>query len=316
VIAPTRPSSLATRPVAAADRWLLAPAPPERLAVLRVLVGGYAVVVLLVRPGALWSTGSLPPAQWAPVGPLWWLASPPSPGVARLLLVATLLAGVAFVAGWRWRLIGPLFAVLFLAATTYRVSWGQVLHVDHLPVLHVLVLGFVPAAAAWSVDARRRPAAPAPHPRFGWPVRVLAVLTVVTYVLAGWAKLRNGGVDWIAGDVLRNQVAYDNLRKVLLGDVHSPVGGYLVRFGWFFPPLAVLTLVVELGAPLALLGGRLRTWWAATAWVVHVGIVVLMAITFPYPIAGIAFAPLFRVERLGRAAGHAWQRRGRWRAAR
>jgi hypothetical protein len=65
-----------------------------------------------------------------------------------------------------------------------------------------------------------------------------------------------------------------------------------------FPPVAVATVLVELGAPLALLGGRLRTAWVLAAWGFHVGIVALMAISFPYPLSGIAFAPLFACERL------------------
>jgi hypothetical protein len=34
------------------------------------------------------------------------------------------------------------------------------------------------------------------------------------------------------------------------------------------------------------------------AWSFHVGVAALMAITFPYPLVGIAFAPLLPVERL------------------
>jgi hypothetical protein len=205
--------------------------------------------------------------------------------------VVTVAAGVAFVAGWHWRLSGPAFAVLFLVATTYRVSWGQVLHTEHLATLHLLVIGFSAASVS-----RDRP----PDARFGWPVRVMAVLTVTTYVVAGAAKVRNGGVDWLVGDVLRNWVAHDNLRKELLGDLHSPLGGWLVRYGWVFVPFAVLTVVVELAAPVALLGGRLRTVWVAAAWSFHIGIAALMAIVFPYQLLGIAYAPLFRCERLSR----------------
>jgi hypothetical protein len=38
--------------------------------------------------------------------------------------------------------------------------------------------------------------------------------------------------------------------------------------------------------------------WATAAWLFHVGIVALMAIVFAYPLSGVAFAPLFRLERL------------------
>ena len=53
----------------AADR-LVAPAPAARLGVLRLLVGGYATVYLLVRLPHLWSETRLPDYRWQPVGML------------------------------------------------------------------------------------------------------------------------------------------------------------------------------------------------------------------------------------------------------
>ena len=52
-------------------------------------------------------------------------------------------------------------------------------------------------------------------------------------------------------------------------------------------------------APLALLvRHRLRAVWIASAWLFHVGVLALMAIGFPYPLAGIAFASMVPLERL------------------
>jgi hypothetical protein len=282
------------------ERWLLGPAPPERLAMLRVMILGYATAFLVARGSAFWSAAGRPPWQWRPVGVLSWLDEAPAASLVRGLFVMAVVAGVAATAGWRYRITGPLFATLFLVVTTHRLSWGSVLHTEHLVVLHVIILGLAPAAAVWSLDARRHHggAVPAPDSRFGWPVQTMALATVVGYVVAGVAKVRYGGDDWLVGDVLRHQVAFDNLRKVLLGDHHSPLGGWVVQFGFLFPPMAWTTVLVELAAPLALLGGRLRTVWATAAWGFHVGIVALMAIVFPYPLLGIAYAPLFAVERL------------------
>jgi hypothetical protein len=180
---------------------------------------------------------------------------------------------------------------------TYRNSWGQVFHTENILVLHVLVLAVAPAADALSLDGRGREV-PCDDARYGWPVRLMCIVTVLTYFIAGETKLRIAGLDWVTSDSLRNYVAFDNLRKTELGDVHSPLGGWLVGHGWLFPPLAVLTLAIELGAPLALLGGRVARAWAALAWAFHAGVVAVMAIVFPYPLLGIAFAPFFEVERL------------------
>jgi hypothetical protein len=76
-----------------------------------------------------------------------------------------------------------------------------------------------------------------------------------------------------------------------------------------FTPMAWATVVIELGAPLALLGGRIRTAWAVGAWGFHVGIVVLMAISFPYQVAGIAYVCLFAPERAVDRATAWWRAR-------
>jgi hypothetical protein len=129
-------------------------------------------------------------------------------------------------------------------------------------------------------------------------LQVAAGIVVITYVLAGVAKLRIAGWSWLDGDVLRHLVAHDNLRKAVLGDTHSPLGTALVAHRWVFTPMAIASLLVELGAPLALLGGRVRTAWVAAAWTFHVGVLLLMAVLFAYPLVGVAFAPFFALERL------------------
>lgn len=289
-----------------ANSWLMTPAPSQRLAMLRVLVMGYATLFLVVRVQSFWGATTRAPWQWRPVGVLSPLTQAPSPTLSQGVYALAVVLGVAACAGWRYRASGPLFAVVFLLITTHRLSWGHVLHTEHLLALHVAILAVTPAAVVWSFDARGR-CAPGPDARFGWPIRVMAIATVVGYVVAGIAKIRYGGGDWLVGDVLRNQVAFDNVRKVLLGDNHSPLGGWAVRFDAVFPPLALATVAVELGAPLALLGGRIRTVWASAAWGFHVGIVALMAIAFPYPLSGIAYAPFFAVERMAER----WTKR-RW----
>jgi hypothetical protein len=136
------------------------------------------------------------------------------------------------------------------------------------------------------------------HGRYGWAIRAMSIVTVTTYVIAGLAKLRLGGGEWLTGETLRTQVAYDNLRKIELGSVHSPIGAALVGWDGFFRVLGVGTLVLELGAPIALLGGRVARGWVGAAFAFHWGVVLLMAIAFPYPLSGIAYVSFFEVERL------------------
>jgi hypothetical protein len=284
--------------LASLDRRFLAPAPPTRLATLRVLVGAFSTIYLAVRATFLLDWAALPDGRFAPAGILRLLDSPPPVWLVKVAIIVGVALGVAFTLGWRYRVTGPAFSVAMLLLMTYDNSWQLIAHTQNLFVLHALVLGFSPAAAAWSLDARRRSLPTAGDaPEFGWPVRLITLITVLTYALAGWAKVRHGGIDWVTGDVLRNQIAHDNLRKIALGDVHSPIGARLVRYGWLFPPLAFVSLFVELGAPIALLRGRPRHVWVASAWLFHVGVLALMAILFIYPLTGIAYASMLAPER-------------------
>jgi hypothetical protein len=272
-------------------------APPERLAMVRILVGGYALVWLaLALPGVL-ALANGDDARFDPVGVVSVLHRPVPVTLVAVVAVATFLAGAAFVAGAAGRLSGPLFAVGFLALATYRNSWGQIFHTENLVVLHLGVLAVVPCADAWAVGARRGPP-PSASPRYGRPLVLLSIITVVTYVLAGVAKLRASGTAWIGGDVLRNQIASDNLLKVRFGAPASAVADAALAHAWLFPPMAAATIAIELGAPVALLGGRWRNAWAAGAWLFHMAVLVLMTTFFPYELSGVAFASMFAVERL------------------
>ena len=286
-------------------------APPTRLAAFRIWSGAFAVGYLLVRLPYWLDVIDLERDRWAPLGVLAPLDGPPARAVARLLLIATFVAGAAFVTGWRYRWSGPAFALLLLGTLTFRNSWGHLFHTDQLLALHVLVLGLAPAADRWSLDARKLQRAGASLPDepavgYGWPLRLAGIVTVLTYVVTGIAKLRYAGADWLGGDTLLHQVAFDNARKVVLGDPQAPLASAFVGHPALFRPMGLLTLVVELGAPVALLGRRWAAGWAAAAWTFHIGILLLMAIGFPYPLSLVAFAPLLACERpiewvLGRA---------------
>lgn len=296
-------------------RWWRAPAPVTRLAALRVIIGGFALGYVLIRAPHLADFGARANWQFEPVGVADILASPLPGGVVQLLVALTAVSGLAFVLGWRYRWTGPAFALLLLWVATYRNSWGQVFHTENLMVLHALILAFSPAADALSLDARRSGGLreDSPQPDYGWPIRLMCAVTVLTYFISGQTKLRVAGLDWITTDSLRNHVAYDNLRKAELGDSYSFIGAEIVRHGWLFPPLAAFALIAELGAPLALLSSRLAKLWVACAWLFHAGVLATMAILFPYPLAGIAFAPFFEVEklRLPSALGGRWLQRAR-----
>ncbi len=287
--APTRTRSLAI---------VEAVAPRERLAMLRILTGTFSVAYFLIRLPVFLQLGERR-TGFDGVGLAAVLDGPVPSAVVDATVALTALAGLGFVLGWRYRIVGPLFALGMLALGSYRGSWGQLLHFENLMVLYLVILAFSPAADAWSIDARRRPSpGRVESTSYGWPIALCSLVLVVTYVIAGVAKLRYGGLDWVFGDTLRNHVAYSAARLDLLGSSQSPLAAWGVRNEWLWPIAAAGTIVVELSAPIALLGGRLRTAWVAATWVMHLGILAFMLIVFPFPLFLVAFAPLYRVERL------------------
>jgi hypothetical protein len=272
-------------------RWWFAPAPAERLAMLRILIGSFALVYVVLRLPELAAIARLPAANFAAVGVARVAVAP---WLAIAIAVATCLLLGAFIAGFAYRVTAPLCAAALLFTLTYRSAWGQVFHVENVLVLHVIALACAPAADVWAVAQRPTPSAAG----YGWSIKLLAALTVATYLLAGIAKLRLGGLAWIDGECLRDQVAVDNLRKALLGDGVGWGARPLIDHSASCAVVSVLTLVLELAAPVALLGGRIGRIWACAAWVFHLGVFLTMNIVFPYALLGFAFLPWLPVERL------------------
>jgi hypothetical protein len=280
-------------------------------------VGGAALAQLVYEMPSLLAVLGFLPRQFQPVGVASLLEQPVGAGVLYAGLAVCFVLGACFTLGVGYAVTAPGFALALLALMTYRSSWGMVLHTDNLLVVHVLLLALAPAAQAWSIDAwraRLRGAAPAePEARFGWPLRALSIATTTCYVLAGVAKLKLAGGAWLGGELLRAHIAYDNLRKLELGASIVPLGPWLVRHRAIFPPLAVVTLLVELGAPIALLGQRWAAAWVAAAWFFHVAVLLTMSIGFTYQLSGVAYLSFFAVDR---AVALLQAHRLRWASAR
>ncbi|PRQ07585.1 HTTM domain-containing protein [Enhygromyxa salina] len=284
--------------VAAADAWWRAGVPALRLAWVRALVGLYCLIMLLARVPSFTRLARFEPDRFEGVGVVSLLGAPLPFAAALATLALALLGSLAFSLGWRYRVTAPVFALALLWVTSYRNSWGHMSHSEHLVVVHVLVLSLVPAADALSLDARAQRTRERDPAHYGWPLRLLMLTVAISYMLAGYAKLSNGGWAWVNGDAIRNQIANDTLRKLRLGAFPSPLSPPLLRQPWLFGGLAVGTLAIELGAFMALVDSKLRAAWVVAAWVMHLGILAAMGIAFPYPISGIAFASFLPLERV------------------
>lgn len=285
------------------DSFWFAKASAARPAVLRVLLGVYVLYYVGRRYSMLLEIARSDPSLFKPVGVVSYLEKPVPVKAFRRVLIATLLANLAFILGWRHRYTGPLFAGLLLWVLCYRNSWSMIFHNDNVLVLHALILGFAPSADALSLDTRRDDVSAAPDPdgdwRYGWPVRLMSTVTVLTYFLAGVAKVAGPlGRQWANGEALRGQVAVDGLRKELLGKKAAPLAYILYDKLPLFGAMGFGSLVMELAAPVALFHKRLSRFWAANAFLMHWGIFFVMGIKFRYQLSGLIFASFFDVERL------------------
>ena len=280
--------------------WWFAAAPAERLAGLRILVGAFAFSWVLGRMQEIHRVAQLPAISWRPTGITAWLDAsglargPYAPTTIYAIAIVTVVLLGAFTLGLWHRWLAPLAALGLLFTLTYRNSWGMIFHTENLLVLHVLVLAFTPSADAFAL---RRGPVPVRAAGYGWVIKLLIAITVLTYVMAAIAKLRIAGMAWLDGEQLRNQIAVDNLRKALLGDAIAPLATPFLDHPAGFTVFSVMTIILELGSVVALRGGWLGRGWAIAAWSFHVGVVLLMNIWFPYPLLGLAYLPLFPVER-------------------
>jgi hypothetical protein len=280
------------------DAWFYAPMPAERLALLRLAIGIYALVYLVSRASHLNAPALFPASSFAPVGIVRLIDQPLASHWVYALFGGAVLTGALFTLGLAYRWAAPLFALLLLWVLSYRHSWGMIFHTDNLLWLHVALLALAPAADvyAWGKPAASSASGSRERGNYGWAIRSMCLVTVASYVVAGMAKLSITGWSWAGGQALREQIAYDALRKIELGSIHSPLGPWLLPQRWLFAPLSTFSLAVEVLAPVALFGGRLASIWCISAWLFHAGVLMLMAIAFSYPLSGCAFLAFFPIE--------------------
>lgn len=290
------------------DAWWRAPAPAMRLAMLRVLVGLYGTVYLLIRTPHLLSYALDDLNRFHPVGIVSLAPSATLPWIHHVLVFVVVALSVPFLLGFKHRVLAPIYAGLLLWVLTYSNSWGKILHTDNMLVLYVGILAITPSADALSWDARGRPD-PGASDAYGWPIKLMAALCVLVYLLAGIAKLRNSGMEFVSGETLRNYVAFGNVRKVELGSGHSPLGVALLPYSGLFALLAGFSMVLELVGPLAVVHRKFGKLWALMVWGFHLGVLALMAIGFMFQITFIAFAPFFDCERLLERVPKKWRSR-------
>jgi hypothetical protein len=289
-------------------------APATRLAFVRIATALYVLHLLVDNHRTYMHLDMAGADTFEPTGAARLLSGPLDPDI-WWWIVAISIMGVAFnLLGLAHRLALPFGAALTFTLA-YRNSWGQVYHLDNLPVLFTLCCALSPSMAAWSVDAwlrRRWPdnplvrllTCPGAEPGesswwYGWGLQMMAGVVACAYFVAGTAKVTSKvGWRWALGTNLADQITYDALYKELL---HPDGGARLAWIVYDFPLLmacfATVALVVELGAPLALLHRRIAHLFCLLALGMHWGIAAFMDIHFPFQEWGFAYLPFLAPEK-------------------
>ncbi len=286
------------------ERFWYSPAPAERLAILRWASGGFSLWYLLTRFDMVQRMARSDSSMFEPVGLANILTDPLPPVMFTALYSLGIALNVAYIMGWKFKWTGPVFALLLLFLLSYRNSWSMIYHSRIALVLHVLVIGFVSSADAYSFDAwwRKRKGQfknTASHWRYGWPIKLVCLATVLTYFLSGVAKVFGElAWQWVTGSAMRSQVAIDTLRKNMLGEMSSPLFEWLYPHTELFMIMGITTFILELGAPLAMINKRVGMAWAVLTWLMHWGIFAIMGIRFRYQMTFLIFLPFFDVEKV------------------
>jgi hypothetical protein len=167
----------------------------------------------------------------------------PSPAVAMCLYVFMLILCVAFILGYRTRVVTPALTALFL----YHFMLSMMVKAcsyERIIIVFLFLMSLGDVSRAWSLDARRAadkepPVVPA------WPTRLMILHLSVFYFTAGLYKVTS--YDWQHGTVLRN---------VITSVWATPAGFWLANLGlpdWFFCLASYVLIFFELTCGLAFL---------------------------------------------------------------
>lgn len=253
----------------------------EDIAWLRIIFAGG----LLLTLQQLGSLSNRPAERFdPPPGPFMLFQTLPPHAALEGLEIATAVLAALLLFGLRTRTVSVLLAVALMTGFGLTFSFGKINHTIVLVLLPALM-----AFSAWgdakSVDADRS-RREADHPAVAqWPMRFLALLIGLSFVTAGWAKLRSGWLDpdthAVQGHFVRNY--YNNGRNDWLAPdiVGLDLGAWWEVADWF-------TVALELGLVLTVFRwGLFRAAVALTA-LFHVGILMLMNIEFSWNMFGYA----------------------------
>jgi len=248
--------------------------------------------------------GAVSPVFWKPIQ-LFRLLGQTQPSVAALELVQI---------AWKVALVASCLGALTRVATaaafvlgTYLLGllfcFGGLGHAKSILVFAMGALALSRCGDSLSVDrwirARRGEPAPAPDAEYRWPIRLIWVAIVFVFFGAGISKLRHAGFEWATSQTLAYYLMQANYP---LGRPAAPPmndwGLWLARHAPASRALAAGSMLVELAFPLALFSARLRAILVCAAFLMQLGIAIVMGPDFSnFLVTYVFWIPWDRVAR-------------------
>jgi hypothetical protein len=284
-------------------RWMrfwFEPSSPVDLGCARLLFFAGVLLMYVTTDFSAW--GRVSAAFWFPMPAFQALHLKPLGinGLAALQVIWR-LALVASAIGFHSRTSMWTSFVLGFYLLGLPHNFGHTYHFDALLVIAMGVLACSRAGDAWSVDAvaNKRPSTMSGD--YTWPIRAVWLAMSLVFLAAGLAKLRYGGIEWVFSpnmSIVLNRAAY----HVSDADPITKLGLVVAGHPWIASAIAGSAVVVELGFVTALFSRKARMFFVPAAFLMLIGIRVLMGPTFGgFLVANVFWVPWSRVIEWARA---------------
>lgn len=262
-------------------RDLVAPVSPAYLGFCRMVMFGWLFLWYLFTDFQF--IAEYPSAMWdaIPILSVIGLDEQPSHAIVFLLksmwLITLFLACIGL-----FTRTSIFFAFLFgsymLAATH---SFFKVNHSDAGLLIAMFLLIFARCGDSFSLDAIRRSVRDKDFKsiasvEYAWPIHMLRLVWVIIFFLAGLAKLRRSGLEWILTDNMSNLL----LRKQVAWEPPTEIGTFIAQYPWLCILLAGGAVAIELGSPLVLFSNIARAIIVPSMLLMQIGILFLMGDDF------------------------------------
>ena len=275
--------------------WFEAEA-PDNLGLCRALFYAAILILYLDVSWSLWSDVSQ--VFWEPITLFKRLHMPvfSAPALTALGVVwkvALLASALGLFTRWSTALAFVVGAYLL----GLPHNFGKTHHFDALVVLVLGVMMIARTGDAYSLDRRffARGDAKTPSGEYRWPVRAVWLLLSIVFCSAGIAKLRHGGLDWVFSDNMATLLLQHGYQRAS----HEPLsnlGLWFAQFPMLCGLMALVTIVVEAGYPIALVSRRARWFFPPAMCGLLIGIRLMMGPTFPqFVICHLFWVPWDRV---------------------